>query len=218
MMTRVPFRTPAEQAENVALVAAHLRDGGLIAYPTETVYGFGCALREDALAALAELKSREGHKPFLILARESSELRGLRWTTAARTLAAAFWPGPLTLALGAEPGAYPQAVVSPQGTVAARLSPHEGVLAILRALDAPITSTSANLPGMPPARSADEAAAVVDAMNAGDRVQVLDGGELPISAPSTLVDCSREPPRVLRAGALSMETLRGVVPEIDDGR
>lgn len=218
MMTRVPFRTPAEQAKNVTAVADHLRDGGLIAYPTETVYGFGCALRDDALTALVELKSREGHKPFLILAHELSELRGLRWTAAARTLAAAFWPGPLTLALEAEAGAYPPAVVSPQGTVAARLSPHEGVRAILRALDAPITSTSANLPGRPPARSADEAAAVVDAMEAGDRVWVLDGGELPISAPSTLVDCSRERPRVVRAGALPMEVLRHVVPEIDDGR
>jgi len=213
---RVPFATAAERERNAASVAEHLRSGGLLAYPTETVYGFGCALRQDALTALAALKSREGVKPFLLLIGDASELQGVRWTEAARRLAAEFWPGPLTLALAAEEGAFPAGVLSRGRTVAVRVSPHPAVRAILRALPRPITSTSANLPGSTPAIDADEAAAVVHALGAGDAVLVVDGGRLPPSPPSTLVDCSREPPCVLRVGAIPLEALRDAVPEIDD--
>ncbi len=210
------FRTAQDHARHAPVVADHLRGGGLIAYPTETVYGFGCALREDALEALYALKGREEGKPFLILAGDASELVGVRWTPAARALAQAFWPGALTLALPASAGAYPRHVVSAAGTVAVRNSPHEAVQAILGAFGQPITSTSANRSGDPPARSAAEARGVVEALGAGERVWILDGGELPSSAPSTLVDCSRDPPQVLRQGALPLAALRDVVPEIDE--
>lgn len=213
---RVAFASPAERERNAAQVAEHLRAGGLIAYPTETVYGFGCSLRPDALAELAQLKSREGVKPFLVLVRKAEDLEGVRWTESARRLAAAFWPGPLTLALAAEPGAFPAAVLSSAGTVAARVSPHEAVRAILRALPRPLTSTSANLPGGAPAVDGDEAAAVVQELGAADRILLVDGGRLAPSAPSTIVDCSREPPRLLRAGALPLEALRGADVEIDE--
>ncbi len=210
------FRTAQDRAHHAPVVADHLRGGGLIAYPTETVYGFGCALREDALEALYALKGREQGKPFLILAGDASELVELRWTPAARALARAFWPGALTLALPASAHAWPRHVISISGTVAVRISPHEAVQAILGAFGQPITSTSANRSGDPPARSADEACAVVEALGAGERVWILDGGELPSSAPSTLVDCSRDPPQVLRQGALPLAALRDVVPEIDE--
>ena len=213
---RVPFATAAERERNAAGVAEHLRSGGLVAYPTETVYGFGCALRRDALAALTALKSREGVKPFLLLVPEAAEPGGVRWTDSARRLAAAFWPGPLTLALPAEAGAFPPGVLAPGGTVAARVSPHPAVRAILEALPRPITSTSVNLPGGTPARDADEVAAVVLQLGAAGNVLMLDGGRLPASPPSTLVDCSREPPCVLRLGAVPLEALRGAVPEIDE--
>ncbi len=213
---RVPFVTGAERQRNAPQVAEHLRSGGLLAYPTETVYGFGCALRRDALAALAQLKSRESAKPFLLLVRDAGSLQGVRWTESARRLAAAFWPGPLTLSLAAEQGAFPPGVLSPAGTVAARVSPHKAVRAILAVLPRPLTSTSANLPGGDPAIDADEVAAVVEELGAADRVLILDGGRLSPSAPSTIVDCSREPPRLLRAGALPLEALRGAVPEIDE--
>ncbi len=213
---RLPFATAAERERNALSVAEHLRSGGLVAYPTETVYGFGCALRRDALAALAALKSREGVKPFLLLIGAAADLQGVRWTVAARTLAGQFWPGPLTLALPAAPGAFPDAVLSPGGSVAVRVSPHPAVRAMRGALPRPITSTSANVPGGTPARDADEVVAVVRALGAAERMLVVDGGRLPPSSPSTLVDCSREPPRVLRLGALPLEALRGAVPEIDE--
>ncbi len=213
---RLAFGTAAERERNAASVAEHLRSGGLVAYPTETVYGFGCALRRDALAALAALKSREGVKPFLLLVGDARELSGVAWTESGRRLAAAVWPGPLTLALQAEEGAYPAGVLSPGGTVAVRVSPHPAVQAILHSLPRPLTSTSANLPGASPARDAEEVAAVLRALGRAESVLVVDGGRLPPSAPSTLVDCSREPPRVLRLGALPLEALRGAVPEIDE--
>ncbi len=215
-MTRVAFRAPAERAANAGAVADHLRAGGLIAYPTETVYGFGCALQPQALAALTALKERDGLRPFLLLIRSPADVPGAEWPDAARRLAAAFWPGPLTLAVPARPGTLPAEVLSPSGTVAVRVSPHEAVRAILEALRQPITSTSANLAGAPPAADADAAEAAAQAAGAGDRVLVVDGGTLPPSAPSTLVDCAREPPRVLRVGALPVAALRTVVPEIDE--
>lgn len=214
--SRILFRTPTERRRQAARVADHLHDGGVIAYPTETVYGFGCIVREDALARLARLKSREAAKPFLLLVRSAAELVGVRWSDSAHRLADAFWPGPLTLALPVEPGAFPRGVVSAEGTVAARVSPHEGVGAILDAVGVPITSTSVNLPGAPPSDTADEAAEIIAALEGGESVLLLDGGSLPASPPSTIVDCSREPPRLVRAGAVSPDALRRVVREIDD--
>ncbi len=213
---RIAFRTSAERALHAEAVADHLRAGGLIAYPTETVYGFGCALLPEALARLAAVKAREGVRPFLLLVADPDELPEVTWTEAARRLAAAFWPGPLTLALSVRPGTLPTEVVSPAGTVAVRISPHEAVRAILGALRQPITSTSANLSGAAPAGDANAAAAAAVAAGASDLVLVVDGGPLPPSAPSTLVDCAREPARVLRVGAVTVAALRTVLPEIDD--
>lgn len=216
--TRIAFTTEGDRSRNAPLVAEHLRAGGVIAYPTETVYGFGCTLVPEALEALAELKSREARKPFLLLVRSADELPGVRWGDSAKQLADAFWPGPLTLALPAEEGAFPDSVVGAAGTVAARVSPHPAPHAILEAVRRPITSTSVNLPGEPPASDADGAAAVIVAAGAVDRVLLLDGGALAPSEPSTVVDCSVVPPVVLRAGAISLDALRKVIGEIDEGR
>ncbi len=208
-MKRLPFVTPADVARAIPEVVAHLRAGGLIAYPTETVYGLGCLIRPDALAELATLKAREPSKPFLLLVRQPDEIAGLVWSPAARKLAAAFWPGALTLALPVQ-GELPARILSEEGTVAVRATPHEGVRALLAALAEPITSTSANSPGDAPAVSADEVAAVLNASGRLD-VLILDGGALPASAPSTLVDCAHEPPRVVRAGAITTEAITQVV-------
>lgn len=208
-MTRLPFVSNDDVQRSIPDIVAHLRRGGLIAYPTETVYGFGCLVRPDALDELAALKSRDVAKPFLLLIREAADIAQLAWTPAARKLAAAFWPGPLTLALPVRDD-FPARILSPDGTVAVRATPHPGLRALLDELREPITSTSANTPGDPPASSADDAAAVVNELGALD-VLLLDGGVLPPSAPSTVVDCSGERPRVLRAGAITTEALAQIV-------
>lgn len=211
----LPFADPATREANAPRVAERLAVGGLIAYPTETVYGFGCALRPPALAALRVLKVREAGKPFLLLVRRRDEIQGVRWTPAAVHLADAFWPGPLTLVLPAEPGALPDEVTGPDGAVALRASPHPAVRAVLEALGEPITSTSANIPGAPPATSAEEVGRVLDALGAPD-VWLLDGGRLPPSPPSTIVDCSGRSPHVLRAGAILESRLHRILGETDE--
>lgn len=208
-MIPVPFTSPAAARDSADQIIGHLKDGGLVAYPTETVYGFGCLVRDDAVTALAALKARESAKPFLLLILEAGDLPGLEWSPSATRLAERFWPGALTLAIPVH-GAFPSRILSSEGAVAVRATPHESLRALLEMLGEPITSTSANLPGRPPATSAEEAGAVLAELGRSD-VLVLDGGQLPASAPSTVVDCSREPPRLIREGAITAEALMQVV-------
>lgn len=211
-MIVLPFLRRDDVDRVIEQVVRHLRAGGLIAYPTETVYGFGTLVRDDALDALSALKSRDIAKPFLLLIRDVKDAPPLDWTPAARRLAAAFWPGPLTIALRGHSALNPR-IISEDQTVAVRATPHEAVRALLTALEEPITSTSANLPGIAPARSADEVRNVLSELGAPD-VMVLDGGTLPESEPSTIVDCSEEPPRLLRAGAITNDVLRQVIENL----
>ncbi len=213
-MKRIAFRTAEDAREALPTVVSHLRADGVIAYPTETVYGFGSLIRPAALERVARLKQRAVDKPFLLLISNPAQCPQLEWNEAARRLAGQFWPGPLTLALRATSGEFPPQVLSEQETVAVRETPHPPLRVLLDTVGEPITSTSANLRGAAPAASADEVAAVLDKLQAAD-VLLLDGGTLPPAEPSTLVDCSTEPVRVLRVGAISVESLRNVIGNLD---
>jgi L-threonylcarbamoyladenylate synthase len=206
-MRIVPFTTAAQIDAALPAVVEHLGRDRLVAYPTETVYGFGGAVTAGACAALRRLKRREPHHPFLLLVDGADGVAGVTWSATARTLARLFWPGPLTIVLPAEPGAFPAEVVSGDGGVALRASPHAGALALIRAWRAPLTSTSANATGRPPARDTDEVVAALGELDAED-VFVLDGGALPPSRPSTVVACQDSFVRVLREGAVDSDTLR----------
>jgi L-threonylcarbamoyladenylate synthase len=211
----IPFRTEAEQRAALDIVADHLRSGGIIAYPTETVYGFGCMLQPAALERLATAKHRAEDRPFLVLVADREMASGVEWTAAAESLADAFWPGPLALALGAA-GEWPREVLSRAGTVAIRATPHDGVRALIRHCGGPITSTSANEPGTAPALEPAAAARALASTTGSRSGLVLDGGPLPPSPPSTIVDCSVDPPVIVRAGAIDAtaiaEILNGVEP------
>lgn len=209
-MKRIPFRTLHDVQMHADEIATHLRAGGLIAYPTETVYGFGGLLDSDAVAKLATLKGREETRPFLVLASDPMALSGLVWNDTARLLAQRFWPGPLTIALRADPLHYQPPVLSTHGTVAVRLTPLQTVVAFLRILDAPLTSTSANAPRQTPAMNADDVASTLRAMDHDD-VWILDGGALASTPPSTVVDCSTTTPRLIREGAVSIAELHGTL-------
>jgi len=209
----LPFRTEADVAATLGPAAAHLRAGGLLAYPTETVYGLGSRAREDEVRALAALKGRRADKPFLLLvsSREMAEAYGLAFNASAAALARAFWPGPLTLVLSGGGGRLPDTLRGPEGGIAVRWTSHPHVARLVAALGEPLTSTSANRPGGPTAPGPDaivrEFTAAVDA----GRLLVLDGGVLGNRPPSTVVDCTTATPRIVRAGALPVAELRRAV-------
>jgi L-threonylcarbamoyladenylate synthase len=195
-------------------VADHLRRGGLVAYPTETVYGLGGLCTTEAVTRLQTLKRREPEKPFIAVVRSVDDVTRLSWSEEARELARIFWPGALTLVLRDPDGVFPPGVRSPTGTVAVRLSPHPLVTRLLAAVGAPLISTSANLSGEPPARSGAEALRVARNLGAGPEMWVLDAGTLPPSRPSTLIDCTDARSVVAREGSVPVERLRCVLPDI----
>jgi len=206
------MREPSPAA--IAEAVAHLRGGGLVAYPTETVYGLGGPVSTDAVARVRALKARERAKPLLVLVPSAKDAAGLRWTAGARELARIFWPGALTLVLEDPLGIFPRGVRHEDThAVGVRVSPHPVVARLLEGLGAPITSTSLNLPGELPALSGEEAVAVVERFGAPD-VLVLDGGTLTPSESSSVVDCTGPVPVVLREGAVPKSRLRCAVPEI----
>lgn len=212
----IPFRTDAEIDRAIPEVVLHLVRQGLIAYPTETVYGFGSSASREAVSSLAHLKGREPGKPFLLLVSDLAMLGGvgLRLPDAADRLASAFWPGPLTMVLPGGEGRLPDLLRGPEGGVAVRWTSHQGVARLVKTLGSPITSTSANRPRTPPAM---DGAAVThdfgDAVASG-QLLVLDAGRLTPSQPSTLVDCTGSTPKVIRVGAIDPDRLRSIVPNI----
>ena len=212
----VPFWSPEEIEASLAGTIAHLDAGQVLAYPTETVYGFGGSIDHDSVEALVRLKGRPPSKPFLILIEGSAMIArlDLHLPTDAAHLAARHWPGPLTLVLRGGDRRVPARLRGPEGGVAVRWTSHPGLARLLHAYGQPITSTSANRPGVPPAMTAAEIAEQwSDAI--GRRIlRVLDGGRLTPSSPSTVVDCTGRRPRVIRPGAISAATLRESVPDL----
>ena len=179
--------------------AAVLKHGGVVAFPTETFYGLGAAaLDRRAVRRIFELKGRPETKPLLVLV-DSIAMAGTVAEVGdrARALAARHWPGALTLVLRARPH-VPEEVTAGTGTIGLRVSPHRVAQGLVRALGGPVTASSANPSGLEPPTTA----AGVLARFEGAVEMVLDGGPTPGGAPSTVLDLTVEPPRVLRQGVI----------------
>jgi L-threonylcarbamoyladenylate synthase len=191
-----------------------LQERRVLAYPTETVYGFGGAIDRDSVANLIRLKRRPPGKPFLLLIDGSDMLAkcDLQLPTYAATLAARHWPGPLTLVLPGGHGRIPPQLRGPEGGIAVRWTSHAAIQRLIRAHGDPITSTSANRPGVPPAMTVQEIVDQWPDAIARGELLVLDGGRLTPSKPSTVVDCMGRHPRVIRPGAIAARVLRESVP------
>ena len=177
-----------------------LRAGGLVAFPTETFYGLGAAgLAAAAARRVFEAKGRPASMPLLLLvdSRAMAAAITLEIPPRARELMDRHWPGALTLVLRAA-ARVPDAVTAGTGTVGVRVPAHPVARGLVRALGEPVTAPSANPTGAPPPSTADEVVAGL-----GGAVDlVLDAGPTPGGAPSTVLDVTVDPPRVIRQGAV----------------
>jgi L-threonylcarbamoyladenylate synthase len=183
-----------------------LRGGGIVAYPTETFYGLAVDARSRAACSrLFELKGRPMEKalPCIVSGVEQLEEVARNLGSAVLPLAREFWPGPLTLVIEARPGL---AAASPEGGLAVRVSGLRLPRDLAEGLGAPITATSANRSGEPPATTAEEVLSEL-----GSELDlVLDGGPCPGGLPSTIVDVRETPPRLIREGRVSFTEVERV--------
>jgi L-threonylcarbamoyladenylate synthase len=193
-------------AATIAIAAALLRAGRLVAFPTETVYGIGGdATNDHAVAAIFAAKSRPRFNPLIVHIRDLAEAERLAvFNSPARHAAARFWPGPLTLVLPRQPAAGLSLLASAGlDTVAIRVPAHPVAQALLREAGRPIAAPSANRSGRV---SPTEAVHVAE--DIGDDVaMILDGGSTPLGLESTVMDLSGEAPALLRPGAVTLEAL-----------
>lgn len=184
-----------------------LTQGGIVAVPTETYYGLGVnPFDRRAVDRLVELKGREEGKPLLILIGEWAQLSTLvqKVPPIAQLLMNTYWPGPLTIVLAARP-TLPDNLTAGTGTVGVRLSGCAPLREILRQTG-PVTGTSANRAGAPPAQTAQE----VRQAFGEDIDLIVDAGCTPGGLPSTVID-ARDTPRLIREGAIPRQTLGNVL-------
>jgi L-threonylcarbamoyladenylate synthase len=198
---------PGDQA--VARAAALLRAGEVVAFPTETVYGLGAnALDERAVAKIFLAKGRPSHNPLIVHVADAEAARALvtEWPPAAEKLAAACWPGPLSIVLPKR-SQVPDLVTAGLGTVAVRVPAHPVAHNLLHQCGLPIAAPSAN---RSEAVSPTTAQHVLDSL--GGRIPlILDGGATNIGIESTVVDLSADTPRLLRPGMISAAAIEGIL-------
>ena len=209
-MLRVDPSAPDPAA--IARAAECLRDGGLVAFPTETVYGLGVhALDRDAVRRLYAAKGRPASDPLIVHVSSRDDVHRLvsREPEIVDELARRFWPGPLTLILPRS-AAVPDEITAGLDTVAVRVPAHPVAQALIRAAGVPIAAPSANLFSRP---SPTQAAHVIDDLD-GRIDMVIDGGSTTVGVESTVLDVTRGTPVILRPGGVTLDALRAVVPGV----
>ncbi len=177
-----------------------VREGGVIAFRTDTFYGLGAdPFNAAAVARIRELKGREDDKPILLLISDPREVERLISDPSKdfQDLAAKFWPGQLTI-IGKANTDLPEGITAGTGTVGVRLPAEKSVRDLVRNCGGALTATSANPAGRDPARSAEE---VLKYFSEGIDL-IVDGGQVTAIEPSTVVDATTSPPRVIREGAI----------------
>ncbi len=201
--------------EALARAADALLRGELIAFPTETVYGLGARADEPtAVAKIYAAKGRPADNPTIVHAATAEQALALAQEVpeAARALAHAFWPGPLTLVLAVRDGAGAPAVLAGGDTIGLRVPAHPVALALLARAAVPVAAPSANRStGISPTLAAHVECSL------GPELMVLDGGATGFGIESTIVDATSSPARVLRRGSISLAQLSAITPTIDLG-
>ena len=198
-----------DDASGYAAAIGVLRGGGIVALPTDTVYGIGVALdAERGIERLFEAKQRPADRAIMLLLDAADQARSVAaWPPSAAALAGAFWPGGLTLVVPQRPDVdLPAALTGGAATIGLRVPAHDAPRALAAALG-PLPTTSANVSGESEATDATEIVAQL-----GDALAlVLDGGPANGGPASTVVDCTVEPPRILRIGAVPVESIEALL-------
>lgn len=215
MGARVVKVDPAAISEAVIdEVVKLLEHGGIIGYPTETVYGLGGDTTNDTVVErIYRMKGRDPRKPLLLLvSRKDDVLPVVRTVTQkADILMEHFWPGPLTLVFNAS-SVLPRSLRGERDQVGVRISSDSICQALLATFQKPLVSTSANPAGEEPAQSASRVRSYF-----GDKVNlILDGGERSSKLPSTVLDVSMDPPRLLRRGAVRIDEIKRIIGVVNE--
>ena len=197
-----------DNPNNRSVASILLREGGVIAFPTDTVYGLGAsAFNHAAVSMIFVIKNRSRDQGLPVLIASESQLPEVASEVpdSAYALAERFWPGGLTLVVPRNTN-VPALVAGYGDTIAVRLPDHPCPQTLVQALGKPITGTSANRHNGPEPSSAVEVQRQL-----GNRLSmILDGGESPVAVPSTIVDTTQNPPKVLRPGGITLEQMRDV--------
>lgn len=205
-MRRVYVDPASPQRDAIEEAATWISRGGVVAIPTDTLYGLAVdPFSADAVARLFAVKGRAADHALPLIAADLEQvaLSIGALTAVGRLLAERYWPGPLTL-LVAAPRALPYAVHGGTGKVGVRVPRDDVARAICRAARRPVTATSANVSGAPPTADPGEVERTL-----GSRIDLLvDSGTMPGGAPSTIVDATAEPPTLVRGGAISWDEIQ----------
>ncbi|HOK65190.1 MAG TPA: L-threonylcarbamoyladenylate synthase [Anaerohalosphaeraceae bacterium] len=209
ILRRIGLKECLPNEEEIARAADCLRRGGLVAFPTETVYGLGAdALNEEAVRRIFEVKRRPSFDPLIVHVGTIEQARRLvrDFPKEAELLAERFWPGPLTLVLPKEP-IVPDIVTAGLPTAAIRMPAHPAALALLRRADVPVAAPSANLFGHVSPTCAEHVREQL-----GNSVDfLLDGGPCSVGVESTILSLAVRPPLLLRYGGISAEQIEEVI-------
>ena len=201
------------EIEKIRLAAAIIKKGGLVAFPTETVYGLGAdALNADAVLSLFAAKNRPLDNPPIVHVENMSEVYKLTETVPmkAEALIKQFWPGPLTLVFERSK-LVPEVTTAGLETIAIRMPKHKVAIALVRESGCPIAAPSANLAGKPSPTTAKH---VIEDLN-GRIDAIIDGGPTQIGVESTVLDMTVDPPMLLRPGGTTLEALRKAIGAVD---
>lgn len=194
----------------IAEAARCLRAGGLVAFPTETVYGLGAdAANAAAIRRLYAVKGRPADHPSIVHLADAGDVHDgwvAHWPESAARLAEALWPGPLTVLVDAGPRAAPE-TLGGTATIALRVPDQPIARALIRAAGSGVAAPSANRFGRVSPTTASHVRA-----DLGDEVDlILDGGPCPVGVESTIIDCRTDPPRLVRPGGVSEERLESIL-------
>jgi L-threonylcarbamoyladenylate synthase len=205
-MRRVYADPAAPQRDAIQEAVAWILKGGVVALPTDTLYGLAAdPFNREAVARIFEVKERAPDHPLPLIAADVEQVAAHlgALTPLAREIAAHFWPGPLTLVVAA-PHRLAREVASGLGTVGVRVPANDVARAVCAGCGRPVTATSANRSGDAPTSDPDAVERTL-----GDRIDfLLDTGATPGGAPSTIVDVTLAPPRLVRAGAIPWEEIQ----------